>query len=289
MRDERLPGTADEPRDPWKALMARRPPWYREMTTPWGVMGYNVHDVYVGQALHVYGEYSPIERRFLQSLLRPGDVVVEVGANIGALTLPMAAAVSPGGRVLAFEPQRHVFDLLNGTIAHNASPVPLGLILPQRAAVGATTGTARIPVVSPDDLNNFGGVRLNADSDEDEEVPLVTIDSLQLEAVRLIKADCEGMEVDVVQGATQTIARCRPILYLEDDRDDQSEALHQLVRGMGYRLARHKPPHFDADNHRRVPFPTSQLGCHECPRFVVSQNLLAVPEEWPKQAWEPQA
>lgn len=269
--------------------MANRPAWYREMTTPWGVMAYNVHDVYVGQALHVYGEYSPMERRFLQSLLRPGDVVVEVGANIGALTLPMAAAVSPGGQVIAFEPQRHVYDLLATNRSHNASPIPLGLILARQEAVGASIGTARIPVVSPDDLNNFGGVRLNADCDQDEEVPLVTIDALHLEAVRLIKADCEGMEVDVVQGATQTIARCRPILYLEDDRDDQSEALHQLVLGMGYRLARHKPPHFDPDNHRRVPFPTSQIGCNECHRFVVSQNLLAVPQEWPKQPWEPQA
>lgn len=285
MRDDRVYGHHDEPRDPWAALMARRPAWYREMTTPWGVMAYNIHDVYVGQALAVYGEYSPVERRFLEQLLRPGDVVVEVGANIGALTLPMAHAVAPSGLVIAFEPQRAVHEVLSMTLAVNASQ--RAFIDLRLQAVGAAPGTATIARLPMDGLNNFGGVSLNSGGEGVDAVPVVTIDSLNLPALRLLKADCEGMEAEVIAGATETIRRCRPILYLEDDRADRSEALHRAVLALGYRLALHKPPLFDPDNHRRVPFPTSQLGCHECNRYVVSRNLLGVPVEWDRQPWEP--
>ena len=48
-----------------------------------------------------------------------------------------------------------------------------------------------------------------------ETVPLVTIDYLALKACRFIKADVEGMELDVILGAQETIKRCRPLLYLE--------------------------------------------------------------------------
>lgn len=264
-----------------------KPDWWRSTDTPWGQMAYNLNDVYVGQSLHVYGEYAPVERRFLQSLVRIGDTVVEVGANIGALTVPLLWSVGIPGKVYAFEPQPHVGDLLMQNVMHRGLRSG-GVAQLLFKAAGAAPGTARIGNLPPDTLNNFGGVAVNAESDMMVDVEVVTIDSLELEALRLLKADCEGWELAVIEGARDTIARCRPILYIEDDRADQSEALHALVRSLGYRLHRHKPPLFDPDNHKRVPFPTSQLGCFECKRFVVSSNLLAVPDEWDRQEWEPE-
>jgi protein-L-isoaspartate O-methyltransferase len=71
-----------------------------------GAMIYTINDTYIGRALDKYGEISRDEVLFLQQLTRPGMTVLEVGANIGVFTVPLARFVHPGGRVIAFEPQR---------------------------------------------------------------------------------------------------------------------------------------------------------------------------------------
>src|SRR5262249_9002967 len=71
-----------------------------------GAMLYTVNDTYIGRALDKYGEISRDEVLFLQQLTRPGMTVLEVGANIGVFTVPLARFVHPGGRVIALDPQR---------------------------------------------------------------------------------------------------------------------------------------------------------------------------------------
>ena len=73
---------------------------------------YLLNDAYIGRSLDVYGEYSEGEIDLFRQLLRPGDVAIDVGANIGALTVAMARLVQPGGAIVAFEPQRAIFDIL---------------------------------------------------------------------------------------------------------------------------------------------------------------------------------
>ena len=74
-------------------------------TTRDGMMLTPRYDRYVSASLDVYGEYSPEERELLCSLVQPGDVVCQVGANVGAITLPLAHRVGPTGRIFALEPQ----------------------------------------------------------------------------------------------------------------------------------------------------------------------------------------
>lgn len=76
------------------------------------------------------------------------------------------------------------------------------------------------------------------------------IDNLQLPRCELIKADVEGMEEEVLRGASKTIERFRPVLYLESDREDKRLSLFQLIRSMGYRLYWHTPGLFSPDNFR---------------------------------------
>jgi tRNA A58 N-methylase Trm61 len=76
--------------------------------------------VFIGRALDKYGEISRGEIIFLRQLIRPGMTLVEVGANIGVLTVPFARLVAHGGTVIAFEPQRIVFHMLCGNLALNA-------------------------------------------------------------------------------------------------------------------------------------------------------------------------
>ena len=76
-------------------------------------------DFYIGKALDLFGEYSEAEVRFLCSLLEPGDVVVEAGAHIGTICVPMAKVVGPTGAVHAFEPQEEIRDFLRANVANN--------------------------------------------------------------------------------------------------------------------------------------------------------------------------
>jgi len=84
--------------------------------------------------------------------------------------------------------------------------------------------------------------------EEGEVVPLGKLDDFQLERVDFIKIDVEGFESKVLEGAAETIERCRPIMYIENDRADKSAELIQRLFNMGYRLWWHTPPLFSTDN-----------------------------------------
>ena len=106
-----------------------------------------------------------------------------------------------------------------------------------------------VPVVDYSKPNNFGGLSLYGHASGDR-IPILMIDELQLTRCDLIKADVEGMEEEVLRGATRTIERFRPVLYLESDREDKRSTLFELIRTMGYRLYWHTPSLFSPDNFR---------------------------------------
>src|SRR4051812_49892110 len=74
-----------------------------------GKLSYLLNDAYIGRSLDVYGEYSEGELELFHQLLRPGDVAVDAGANIGAVTVGMARLFGPGGAGVALEPPRTHF------------------------------------------------------------------------------------------------------------------------------------------------------------------------------------
>ncbi|HVS15241.1 MAG TPA: FkbM family methyltransferase [Thermoanaerobaculia bacterium] len=225
------------------------------------------HDRYVGRSLRIYGEWSEPELELLQGLTRPGSTVVEVGANVGAHTVPLARRVGERGRLLAFEPQRLVARLLAANLARNGC----AHVEARPVAVGESAGGARIPAPDYRRPANFGGVAVGAG---DDLVPLVRLDDeLGREArrVELLKIDVEGMELEVLAGAERLIARDRPWIYLENDRPARSPALIRRLIALGYRARWHLPPLFSPDNFRGVRE-------NVFPRMV-SCNMLAVPEE----------
>src|SRR5439155_22518055 len=74
---------------------------------------------YIGRALYFFGDFDPKLRWVFDRLLRPGDVVFDVGANFGAMTLFAARRVGPGGAVHAFEPQPDLAALVRESAALN--------------------------------------------------------------------------------------------------------------------------------------------------------------------------
>jgi FkbM family methyltransferase len=193
------------------------------------------NDAYIGRSLNTSGTYSEEEILLWQQIVRPGDVVVEVGANIGAHTIWFAKAVGRDGKVFAIEPQRQMYQMLVGNLALNEITNANAMM----GAAGEKIGTVRVPPVDYDKTGNFGGLSIGGESGE--EVAVITLDSFRMTRVDLIKIDVEGMEASVLRGAHQTIERCRPVLYVENDRKEKSDELIALISDMGYRLYGHTP------------------------------------------------
>ena len=84
-----------------------------------GDMIFNVHDQHIGRSLDLYGEWAESELELLGLFIKPGDVVIDVGANIGTHTVFFAQRAGATGQVQAFEPQRIVFQNLCANLALN--------------------------------------------------------------------------------------------------------------------------------------------------------------------------
>jgi FkbM family methyltransferase len=219
-----------------------------------GKMIVNRNDIYIGQAVIRYGEYSQHEFALFEYLCGAGDVVVEVGANIGAHTLGLARHVGPGGRVVAVEPQPVVFQTLCGNMAINSITNVDCLNL----ALSDAPGHVTVPIVDYGGQGNFGGISVHHAADVAAKAPGHKVEARRLDDVfdyprlKLLKIDVEGMEAAVLRGAKETIAKHRPILYVENDRTDKSKALIELLFSYDYSLWWHLPPLFNAHNFNGV-------------------------------------
>lgn len=166
----------------------------------YGLMAFNTNDQYIGRSFAEYGEFSDGEAAIFKALIKPGDVVMDIGANIGAHTLVMAQLAGNEGNVLAFEPQRLVYYTLCANI--NLNNITNTICLQQ--AVGSESGRIDVPEFDFTRPNNFGGLELGkeiiANDIKKYSVKLSTIDSFALPRLDFIKIDVEGMEPKVIQG-----------------------------------------------------------------------------------------
>jgi FkbM family methyltransferase len=194
-----------------------------------GTMIYNPNDAFIGRSLDLYGEWCDDELFVLGQMLSPGSVVVDVGANIGTHTLFFARKVTEAGLVIAFEPQRLVYQTLCGNVALNG----LTNVTAIHAAVGARRGQLTFPSIDPRTTQNFGAVR--ASDGPGELVEVTPLDELGLTRCGLIKIDVEGMEASVIAGARETIARCKPALFLENDTVERAREVLEAVASVGYK------------------------------------------------------
>jgi hypothetical protein len=96
-------------------------------------------------------------------------------------------------------------------------------------------------------------------------VPIRTLDSYEFDNVGLIKIDVEGFEEKVLRGGVKTIARCKPILYIEDDRPELSGSLRKFITELGYSIEEHRPPLTRGNNYfgnNIYIYSVSGLGSH---------------------------
>lgn len=222
----------------------------------YGHVLYNRFDQYIGRSIQMYGEYSDAEVELYRKILQPGDIVIEVGANIGVHTLPLARLVGDCGHVYAFEPQRLVFQTLCANMAinsvSNVTCYPCGL--------GAEQKIVEVVEYESEAPRNFGGVSIDevvlAEGGHTQEVDR-KVSKLQVDlldnlladvAVKLLKIDVEGMEQEVLKGAKKIITKHKPVVYIENDRQEKSKDLIELLWSMGYKLYWFLPSLYSSKN-----------------------------------------
>ncbi|MFC0502006.1 FkbM family methyltransferase [Asaia krungthepensis] len=223
---------------------------YALVEARYGTMLANRFDTYIGQALIQYGEYGEHELDLPRQYITHPGTVVEVGANIGSQTVALAqAARAVGGDLVAFEPQPFLFQNLCANLALNG--IDNAIAWP--FAVSAQAGSVAFGAPDYRQPGNFGSVSMREQGNVgDVIVPSVRLDDvLAGRQVRLIKIDVEGFEMQVLRGAAALITSCRPVIYIENDRPAQSQALIEYLWRRGYRLWWHVTTLFNDRNHRQ--------------------------------------
>lgn len=228
-------------------------PVFPRAETRFGPMFTLQGDTVIGRSLRVYGEFAGNEVDSILALTRPGDQVLDLGANIGFHSLALAAAVGPGGRVIAVEPQHYCFQLLCANVTLNQ----LAQVHALRAAVGEVPGACAVPRIAPTQRHNAGATTVStgtaAPSQAQDIVPMITVDSLGLSRCDLIKIDTEGFEDRVVLGAQATLEAHRPVLYIEVHDRDKLHRLALTLKPLGYSLTLHHTRFFRAQNPQNEP------------------------------------
>ncbi|MGH9534815.1 MAG: FkbM family methyltransferase [Terriglobales bacterium] len=183
------------------------------------------------------------EERLLENLLLDGKVVYDIGAHAGAFSLFFSRRVGPQGAVIAFEPCPATFDRLRRNLEINAvtnvRPVPCAL--GREAAHRALYMLPGMP--STASLAPEARTRLRRRTAAVAVEPLDALARrLSLPGPDFIKIDVEGMEVEVLAGATGTLRRWRPDVLVEihgvgaHGRRCQAERITRLLTRLGYGL-----------------------------------------------------
>jgi FkbM family methyltransferase len=188
----------------------------------------------------------PVARAFRRAV-RPGDTVIDVGANVGAHTLPLARLVGPTGRVVAIEPTDWAFAKLQANVAENPDLLPRvtaiqALLLAADGDAPPPSVCSSWPLTAPSDVHpQLGGRPMALQGAQ-----AASLDTLLARAgvlrVDFVKIDVDGHEAQVLRGARETLHKHRPALlievapYLLAEIGDSAEGVLGLLVDAGYAL-----------------------------------------------------
>jgi FkbM family methyltransferase len=190
---------------------------------------------YYVRALRSAGEAGEADLEVIRYLIKSGDCVVDVGANIGVYTKHLSYLVGESGRVYAIEPFPSTFDLLHT----NVRALALRNIELMSFAVSNENGrvTMEIPVVAGEE--NFYRARIVQD-EPPADSQRVKVESRTLDVlfsglphpIALIKCDVEGHELDCVRGGMELVRRCHPawLIEISGDPDGPTSTANAVFR-----------------------------------------------------------
>lgn len=171
-------------------------------------------------ALFLNGIYEPHLIKIFKRFVQNGDVVIDVGANIGVHTLALSEVVGKTGKVIAIEPYPPALNKLKNNLSGNH----INNVDILTVALSLQSGKAEL--TNPEGNHNEGMATLWQAKQQGNhysyEVRLETLDNLmeqhQIESVKLIKMDIQGSEYPALRGGERLIRRFRPFIIFEYDK-----------------------------------------------------------------------
>ncbi len=202
-------------------------------------------------------------RNALRRLVKPSWFVLDIGANIGAHSLPLAQLVGPTGRVLSFEPTNYAYRKLQRNLALNPELAPRVttyhcFLAGRDEAKVPTEIYSSWPLNKTDDLH----AKHLGQAMPTEQASARSVDGVLAEIgnpkVQLVKLDVDGFETEVLRGAAALLRDSRPIFLMElspyvlDERGSSLEELLACFAPHGYRF-------YDERNERPLPVGAADL------------------------------
>lgn len=169
-------------------------------------------------AVYYFGSYEAGTLHIINHCLRKGDTFIDVGSNIGVMSLFAAQLVGESGRVYAFEPAPDTFSILRENLRLNGDKT----VQPANLALGKEPSEG-ILFRKPDINRGAASLIRSSASDEGVKIRVETLDNFiasnQVGALRLMKIDVEGWELEVMQGARKLLSRPdAPIVVFETSK-----------------------------------------------------------------------
>lgn len=163
--------------------------------------------------VHYHNGYELETALLIAQLCRGSGAFFDIGSNWGYFSLLAASLPDFGGGIFAFEPNPRTFADLTSIIKQ------AGVADRVKACHMGVGRTACELTVAEADPFNSGLSRLTANGGTGEKIPVKPVDTLNFSAPGLIKIDAEGMELDILVGAVDTLASAKPFVILENFLD----------------------------------------------------------------------
>lgn len=180
------------------------------------------------------------ELEFFRALHRPGELL-DIGAHDGLLTIPFARL--PGSQVHGFEPLPTAMARLHAALIAAFGNIPPHVTLhPEALGAEASEAVLTLPVLDGVPQEQWASITKDyaehrSVTRQSHRVRVIPLDSLDLRHVTAIKLDAEGAEQEVLEGARQTLTRCRPVLSVEIEerhRPGSTRDVPGLLASLGY-------------------------------------------------------
>jgi FkbM family methyltransferase len=202
---------------------------------PWGLPIHVDATDDIGRAIWQLGLYDIAVSETLWRLLAPGDLALDIGANIGYMTGLMARRAGPSGRVLSCEPHPEVFRRLTDNVRRLARYPSLAPVELFAVALGERIGASHLEC--GEDFARHRGTARITDRVSGIPVAMTTLDQLLGDrTAALVKIDVEGWEPQVFAGATRALGegRVRSIVY--EAHAATRQRIVELLPRYGYQI-----------------------------------------------------
>ncbi len=192
--------------------------------------------------LYLFGTYELPTTNFVRRVLKSGNIVVDIGANIGYMTLFCSKYVGSQGKIYALEPEQRNYRALQDNIQINS----ITNVIPLQLAATAEETTLKLYLASDNHGAHstiFNESRLTTTFEEIQGKPLDSIALAEnITTIDLVKIDVEGAEYEVIQGMDTILKHQRPILVIELN--------HELQHGRGLTVEEFKSSMAERWNYR---------------------------------------